>query len=282
MLAKSKPYLSDIPECGQNNIWFKYDESDSALIFIHGIFSCSRTSWLNTNRILFASPSYWPQIVADDGRFANLSIFLGGYYTSVVSGNYGIRDCVDELLSGLKQKGDMHAAPIERDNIIFVCHSLGGVVARSLLERHSYIFKDKNVALVLIASPSFGAHVVDTLSALIDLYTNKQALALKWNSEIISDLDDRFKDLKESGIIRKLRGIEFYENKFIFKSCFAQIFNKSLVVPRESAGRYFGSPKQIPNSDHFSICKPCSKGDVVHRYLHDFLYDEGFIPAQKK
>jgi pimeloyl-ACP methyl ester carboxylesterase len=280
MLATPELPTRSIPEPGHNNVWYRCGDSDAVLVFVHGILSCSRTSWLNSSMLM--KPSYWPQIVAEDERFDGLGIFLGGYYTDFDSGNYGIRDCVEELLSGLKQKHAGCKAPIEQSTIIFVCHSLGGVVVRGLLERYKHIFKDKDVALVLIASPSYGVHGVDTLSLLINLSANAQALALKWNSEIIGDWDDRFKDLRESGFIRKLRGIEFYENKFIVKwKYFLPYFGKYLVVSRESAGRYFGAPKQIPRSDHYSICKPKSKNDIVHQYLHDFLFEEAFIPVKR-
>ena len=277
MLAKSEIDCGLIPEIGQNNVWFRSKGSDTVLVFVHGLFSCSRTSWLYNNKGILEQSCYWPQLVAGDTRFGEVDIFLGGYYTNLDSGNYGVRYCVDELFSGIKQKNGAQTAPIKKNKIIFVCHSMGGVIVRSLLERYSVWFKDKDVALILIASPSYGSHVVDTLSPLVELYDNQQILTMAWNSAIIADLDDRFKDLRESGIIKKLKGIEFYESKFIIKSRWFPIFNRTLVVSRESAGRYFGAPKQIPGSDHFSICKPRKKADLVHQYLNDFLNEEGFI-----
>ena len=55
--------------------------------------------------------------------------------------------------------------------IIFVCHSMGGIVTRYLLEANHHEFGEKNVGLVLIASPSYGAKLANNLNNIIAFFT---------------------------------------------------------------------------------------------------------------
>src|SRR6185295_4127882 len=72
-----------------------------------------------------------------------------------------------------------------------------------------------------------------------------------------------------------------YENHFIVHYkwlSWLPFFTRKLVVSKDSAGRYFGAAKQLPNTDHFSSCKPREKAAVVHQYLYDFVLENGLLP----
>jgi hypothetical protein len=121
--------------------------------------------------------------------------------------------------------------------------------------------------------------LANSLGWLIDYFNNQQGLQLQWGSWSLEDLDDRFRELKEQHRIPKLNGIEFYENHFILHRKWLPIAPGKTVVSKASQGRYFGAPKQIPDSDHFSICKPASSSALIHQYLFDFLDDKGLLPS---
>jgi hypothetical protein len=76
-------------------------------------------------------------------------------------------------------------------------------------------------------------------------------------------------------------GVEFYENRFVIYAKWIPIASPKPVVPLKSLGRLFGAPKQIPDSDHFSICKPKSDIDTVHEFLYDFLHDNDLLPRKR-
>src|SRR2546427_12622015 len=90
----------NVPPPGKNNQWYRYSNSDQAIIFVHGILSDSSSCWMSTKP---PSPVYWPEFVARDDRFENASIYLGGYYTATDSRAYGTRPAADELFSALKR-----------------------------------------------------------------------------------------------------------------------------------------------------------------------------------
>jgi phosphoserine phosphatase/pimeloyl-ACP methyl ester carboxylesterase len=268
--------IEQLPQRGKNNLWFHYSDSDAVLVFVHGVLSDSGSCWLYKDKAAPANNCYWPDLIVSDRRFNDISIYLAGYYTAVDSGPYEIRNCADEVFAALKRQGPDGQPPVmAKKKIVFVCHSMGGIVTRYLLEANHGEFRDKTVGLVLIASPSYGSRLANSLGNIVTYFNQNQGIQLQWGHWTLDDLDSRFKQLKETRRIPNLCGIELYENHFIVHSRWIPLWTRTLVVNKESAGRYFGAPKQLPNTDHFSACKPHDKTDLVHQYLLDFLSENG-------
>jgi hypothetical protein len=158
----------------------------------------------------------------------------------------------------------------EHRKLVFVAHSMGGIIARKLVTEDQTELMAQGIAvgLFLIASPSRGAKLADWLQLLARLLSHSQADALRCidNNPWLKDLDRVFLNCKEIGHVH-IRGQELVEDRFII---LGKVIS-SPIVPEESAARYFGNPVKIPDSDHFSIAKPSSKDSLQHRMLHDFL-----------
>lgn len=270
-----------LPKIGQNNLWYSVNAGDTVFVFIHGILSDSRNCWLYSGA---QGAVYWPDLILADPRFGKPAIYLAGYHTALDSGAYQISHCAEEILRGLKRDDQQGNHPVlDKSRIVFICHSTGGIVARYLLEKNSDDFRGKDVGLVLIASPSVGSTLADQFQWIINLYNNQLGLQLKWNNASLVDLDDRFKDLLERersgrGKFKRLCGTEFYESRFVIHSKHVPLTTDMYVVGKGSAGRYFGSPKQLPATDHFSIVKPPDFEHPAHLYLYDFVKEYEFLP----
>ena len=258
-----------LPDPGQNNLWHCRQSPETVFVFVHGIFSDSRSCWLYVNPKT-KQQVYWPDLLVADPRFNGPSIFLGGYYTDIDAGPYEIRNCADELFRALTRIGvDGQRPVLQYPCIVFVCHSTGGIVVRYLLEKEADRFHDKEVGLVLIASPSYGSALASKLDLLSQFYNQQLGIQLQWGSWSLRDLDARFKDLVHQRLqIPKLRGVEAYENHFILHSRFFP--NRQVVVTEESAGRYFGAPVLLRNTNHFSSVKPDGITHPAHELLVDF------------
>lgn len=240
---------------------------------MHGIFSNSEDCWTSQDGI------YWPELLKEDKRFGDPSVYLGGYYTDFSSGLYRISDAANELLSYLRVRDpDGRSPALERSNIVFVAHSTGGLVVRYLIERNQDLFKEKNVGVVLLASPSRGSAWSNRLKWLRELFGNKMAGQLARDNDFIMDLDARFADLVSQKKLPGLVGIDAFENKFIIPGI---IFNDTHVVTAQDSASYFGSYKIIPKSDHFSIAKPNSHSHPSHQLLWDF-YETTYRPLTLK
>jgi hypothetical protein len=206
-----------LPEPGQNNLWFHYNDSDFVIVFLHGIFADSRSCWLHEDDSSPARSVYWPALVRSDQRFGDPSIYLAGYYTGPDAGPYEIRNCADEVLGGLdRQDAEGRPGPMTKPTMVFVCHSTGGIVARYLLEESEARFVAKKLGLVLIAAPSYGSKWANRLKWLARLYKQRLGTQIQWGNWNLRDLDARFKNLLNQKRLPNLRGVEAYENHFVF------------------------------------------------------------------
>lgn len=248
-----------------NNCWYRLSEqSDIVIIFVHGLNSDSQQCWTAEDG------SYWPDFLKSDKTFDRAAIYLGGYFTGINSADYDIAQCAGELFRALEFVCTDKRAPLDFQNICFVCHSLGGIVVRRMIEEHTSVFKDKRIGLVLMASPSLGADYGKILSALAKLYSHKTGLALKSGGQELKDIDDRFRQLLDNKDIPYFYGAEAAEHKPLLAPRFLPRFFDP-VVKTDSASRYFGNLKIIPNTNHLTIVKPDCSEHQSHRFLSHFF-----------
>lgn len=255
------------PAPKRNNIWLQERNPDAVLVFVHGVLSDSHGCW-------YREPSdqgpgvYWPDLVSKDPRFADYSIYLGGYFTDVTSGPYEVSDCAEELFQALERPGkDNSPSVLDRKTIIFVCHSMGGVVVRYMLTMRTRKFEAKKIGLALIASPSYGSAWADRLDLLLEYFKNEQGKQLQWGSWSLKDLDDRFQTLIWEKQIPQLIGKEACENHFVLRAKWLP--PAEALVPGGSAGRYFGRVRMLPDTDHFSCVKPDGSDHPACLFLGD-------------
>lgn len=259
------------PPAGKNNIWYVDRDTDSVIVFVHGVLSDSRSCW-HCPQARGTSGTYWPELLAQDTEFKKYSLYLGGYYTAIDSGPYEIADCAEEIFRSIKHSQGTNRPVLGRNTIIFVAHSLGGVVVRYMLESRSDAFKDKTVGLVLIASPAHGAKIATRLKLLSRMFKNRLGKQLQWGNWSLQDLDRRFWWLLKEERIPKLRGIEACENHFVWHYKWWP-FPFREVVSEESCGGWFGHVIRLPDTDHFSCVKPNGRDHPVYRLLQYFCKD---------
>lgn len=249
--------------------WYgDYKNSNTVIVFVHGIFGDNNTFLYQADKGS-EGDRFWPDLVIADSTIGAASIFMGGFYTSPTSRDYATDQATADLFAALRTPDPKtKRAVIDHKNIIFVAHSTGGIVARSLLFENQRWFKNKNVGLVLIASPSLGSRWADRLSPIANLAGNQLAKELEDGSVFLTQLDKNFKNLLANGVV-KIDGIEASENHFVI-NCF---FCLSKVVEVSSAARYFPNPRMLWNTDHFSSVKPDSSSHPAHKLLVEFYRD---------
>lgn len=268
----------NLPPADRNNLWYHPTGSPTVFVFVHGIFSDSRTCWLYTTPE--GRDVYWPELIKSDARFEDAAIYLGGYYTETDSSIYEIQNAADELYSALKRTDESgNPSVMTKPNVIFIAHSTGGVVVRYMLDLHFQDFADKNVGLVLVASPSYGSKQADRLKLLAQFYNNQMGLQLRWSSAILKDLDARFSVFLKEMRVPYLTGVEACENQFIVHRRWLPPL--SLVVTPESGARYFRPCKILRETDHFTTVKPHSRDHPGYHLLLDF-YLQDFANLLKK
>jgi len=272
------PESLSMPQDRPNNFWYFRNHSGVVVVFVHGIFSDSRSCWL------FEEPSsqlrvFWPDLVRADPRLGAPSIYLAGYYTGVDSGDFSVAQCARQVFEALERPGvDGSPAVLDREKIVFVCHSTGGIVSRYMLERHKDSFRNKGVGLALIASPSLGSVWANVASLAARYYNQRLGLQLQWEGEALEDIHGRFRDLvnEKHKVMPRLFGMEACENKMIFRESLPKwirwlLPNRLKLVTTLSAGQYFGEVKTLPDTDHFSTVKPSGFHHPSHEFLVTFM-----------
>jgi hypothetical protein len=242
-----------------NGTWIKDNKGCTAIVFVHGILSSGERCWLNENG------TYWPTMLAGESSLSQSGIYVYTYATSVFSGSYSLGDVVDDLKERLAIDKIVNCK-----QLIFVCHSMGGIVVRKLLVERAVHLAGYDIAIgiFLMASPSLGSSYATFFKVLADALEHSQAKALEFNKNNLwlNELDKQFLNLKESGRIL-IYGKELIEDKSIFLK---KLHLAPIVAPLSGA-RYFGEPYKVPLSDHFSIAKPSNKSAIQHRMLCQFI-----------
>jgi len=250
--------------------WIRKPKAGTSIVFVHGILSSGETCWRHENN------SYWPELLKNESEFEPAGIYVFTYQTDLFSGTYRLGDIVDALKEHMRLDD-----VLKSERIIFVCHSMGGIVVRKfLVERTVDLIERKTeIGLFLVASPSLGSSYANWLSPLAKILGHMQADVLRFGQDNawLNDLDKEFINLKEAGKL-KIKGLELTEDKFVLLK---KWWRKQIVEPFAGA-RYFGEPYKVPLSDHFSIAKPDGKDAIQHRKLCEFIRGLGQPPQPKE
>ncbi len=249
----------------QEQGWFKIVPGNSVAIFIHGLMSNRDKCWKDKNDM------YWPNIISNDARLGNLSIYLAEYFTDISSGDFDFSECAKQVLTDLTSQDEkLRPPPLKYSNIIFIAHSAGGVISRAIVEKNRTLFKDKKIGFFLIASPSLGSKYNFITKFVARAFQNSLINELYFDSPYLRSLDEDFRDLLVKQELH-ICGKELYEHKKNIGNIIA--FSNRKVVDKESARRYFGAGVMIPNSDHSTICKPSNTQHQTHKELCKFISD---------
>lgn len=240
--------------------WVQKPSNNITIIFIHGVLSGDSSCWTHANG------TYWPKTLAENPDCHHLGIYSFEYKTGFFSGNYSLNDVVDALKEQLRLDGVTNSTAL-----IFVCHSMGGIIARKyIVQNAAGIEREaKRIGLFLIASPSLGAEYANWLQPLAKFFKHSQASALRFAQDNVwlNGLDRDFINIKEGRHI-EIRGKELVEDVFVVLPRFLLL---NQVVAPISGAKYFGDAIKIPDSDHFSISKIQDNTDTKYRLLLDFI-----------
>jgi len=260
ILAVLAPYFTiRATTSTNNNHWVHNNDSDTVIVFVHGIFSDTKGCWTNKDK-----KHYFPEMVMKDADFGDPSIFVAGYATTLKAGKYGVASSAADVWKALSTPVDGRVPAVTKRNIIFVCHSTGGIVVRYLLLDKKAQMRDKNIGLVLIASPSAGSEFARLLSPLSRLYDSQLASELRdQNNALLEDLDDRFRDLVYHRDLR-IAGVEAFEQNGLLRRVLGR------AVPKESASRYFGHAVQLAGQNHITSVKPADSHHPAYSLLLNF------------
>jgi hypothetical protein len=206
-------------------------------------------------------------MLAQDGEFQHMGVCVHSYRADWRAGDYSIDDASGSLRD-LADIYDLWHAPW----LFFICHSMGGLVARRFVVAHQRRLIDSKckIGFFLIASPSIGSRHANYIAFLSRMLRSTQAQALRFSQQNtwLNALDQDFQRLKDSGGLF-MTGKELVEDEPVKIKRFIRLFSQT--VEPFSANRYFSDYSRIDYSDHVSICKPASVAARQHLLLKHFI-----------
>jgi pimeloyl-ACP methyl ester carboxylesterase len=249
--------------------WERFTGSGQVLVFIHGLLSEGERAWSSKE-------ADWIDLVAGDQQLADFDIFLAEWYSTLLSGETDLLKSADSLAHDLSRQVNGHRPVIEADHIVFICHSMGGLVARQALVRRPDIFGGKKVTILSFGTPAKGVSLAVRLERVAQAAGHHQVLTLKSGSPILMALHDDFAELIQRSEGR-IRGAEYVESHLVApRYKLVRLLDSHLIRPKplvgmNSQGGYFGQPVLLNGTDHRSISRPDSITHPSHQALRSFL-----------
>lgn len=253
---------SGVAFSGVNMGWLRQNGGKSVVIFVHGLWLLDNRPWQHAK-----SGTYWPKLVADDPALAEHDIYVFDYLAGIASKNYSIDHVVENLQTALAGDG-----VDKRRRLIFVCHSLGGIVVRRLLVRKDaeYVHSGMQIDLLLVASPSRGSRYADGPLAALAQGAGVEHISVLRGLRKNGQLDQLFKDfnalLRRSNSRLAIHGRELLEQRNF-------LWVLPPIVTTDSGACFFADALMIEGSDHFSIACPSSAEAKQHVVLRQFIAD---------
>jgi pimeloyl-ACP methyl ester carboxylesterase len=191
-------------------MWLRKPRNATTIVFVHGLLSSSETAWLHP------MGAFWPRLVCEDTQLQQCGVYLFSYRTDINAGTFSLENAVDAMRERFRLDG-----LTERDSVgsglIFVCHSMGGILARRYVVAQQLALVDHKipVGLFLIASPSLGSDHANFVRTIAPFY-NAQIDILRFSEENqwLNALDKDFINIKE-GERLSVYGKELVEDNFI-------------------------------------------------------------------
>ena len=249
--------------------WWLRSGSDTVVVFVYGIMSDSVACWHESPQQ--ADAAYWPWLVASDDRLGYPNIYLGGYHSGIDAGCFGIENAADSLwtrLTTTSANGDPPVTSFKK--IVFIAHSMGGLVVRQMHRANPPALAGKDIGLVLVASPSRGSRWSDAAGAEFgDIITHRQQQQLQYDNRFLTELNEAFRGLKDGVSAFNLSGIDLFEHHFLQK--ILRLFTVERPVKAEDSDAFFGKKCVIGGTDHMSIAKPANGDAEAHSTLVSYF-----------
>lgn len=229
----------------------KDTKADRVIIFIHGVFGDGTGTWTNKNG------AYFPQLLRDDPTFEGADIWVHQFPSPKRGHTYSI----DELGAHLRKHLNDDNVITNHRELVFVAHSMGGIITRAFLLQHREITPERVRMLYFFSTPTTGSEVAN----LARLFSNNPQL-----------VDLRPMTTQDAGIL----GV--YQNHWLSSPlrsiptyCGYELLpTKGLqVVQRTSATNLCTMRLDPVNRDHLGIVKPGSDADESYLALRDAYRD---------
>jgi len=207
------------------------------IVFVHGATGNAISTWTNES-----TGAYWPRLIADDPVFREEDIFVYEYPSPMLGSSYNINELAEDIRLALSD-----AVIPNHKRIIFVVHSMGGLVVRQYLLKYRDV-ADQVAFVYFYATPTTGSPMA-TLATLFSHNPQLGNLRPMKADEYLGNLQ------RDWLAVPRLRAIPSY--------CAYETRNTLTVriVEQESATNLCNRRLDPIDTNHIDIVKPKSVRD---------------------
>ena len=248
-----------------------YDRVETHVVFVHGLSGHIEKTWKSK---IGGSTVFWPSWLEDD--VTGLGIWLVGFNAAKTNwGGYGIP--IVDRASGILAR--LLVEPrLTKGNIIFISHSLGGLVVEQILrtahrdggsENRANEFLRRVKGVVFLGTPHKGSFLATISKTLQLLFRPSDATRdLLPGSPLLRDLNYWYRQYSQNNSIQNLI---LAEGKPL--SVLGVSLPKSLgtAVSVDSADAGLQAIPIIVDETHRGICKPVSRDAEVYIQVRHFV-----------
>jgi len=238
----------------------KEAHADTVIVFVHGVFGSSVDTWTNP-----MTHAYWPDLLTNDPAFAGADVYVHAYPSPMRSRSYTIDELADELRLHLDDDNVFR----NHKQVIFLCHSMGGLVVRAYLLKYQRLAGQVPM-IDFFSTPTTGAHVANVGRLLS---ANPQLGGMrKMTTKDPHELGIWESQWAASGLGKKIQSYCAYETLAT---------HGIQVVDRESATHLCTEHLDPMARDHLSIVKPADARDepyIAFRQAYRTAIDSAQAP----
>lgn len=203
---------------------------ERVVVFLHGIFGDAKSSWTNPSGV------YWPRLLLTDDVFRDSDVYVASYSSPY----FGNTMNIDERVASLNNRLVNDDIFSKHREVVFVCHSLGGLIVQRLLLTFKQ-YAAQVPFIYLFSTPETGAQIANLFSVFSSDPLLKEMFAGDEN-DYLQNLENEWK-----GAQFHIPRLCAYEKKK---------YKGKLVVDRLSATRNCDNVPIPVNEDHLGIVKP--------------------------
>lgn len=231
------------------------------VIFVHGLDGDARTTWHPKGN----PDAFWPAWLGED--VPAVGVWSLGYAVSASAWKghaMPLTDRATNVLDLLDLDG------IGRRPLVFVCHSLGGLLVKQML-RHASDFGNPawqaiathTKALVFLSTPHSGANLASWMQYIGTLLRITVS---------VKELEAHHPRLRELNLWYRNHVADFDLTTVVY--CEKRPVAGILVVDETTADPGIVGVIPVPvDEDHISICKPASKDSQIYRRVKRLIED---------
>jgi len=242
----------------------------AAIIFIHGIMGNAAQTFRNSH-----AQQGWPEMLAADKTLGQpVQVTSLAYESQPLSLSGNIHEIATRLQTRLQDKGVFE----NNDKVIFVAHSMGGLVAKQMLlqlSRDNPSAYEKVAGIFFLATPAGGSDLADVMAWVSVNPQFRDMSSMDFNTFLNSQEDDW------NAMLRKRTELAPYPKAFCLYEKLP--IGPVVVVPRSRAQLSCDECPVTFDRNHVDLVKPSSATDEVYEYvaarIRKILGDE-YVPLK--